>query len=137
LRSVTWGGSRLTGSATRPTRSVPAGWAAAGPRAPATARSPTDVNTPRSHVRLLLIMRALPRQPCQVAKRGATLHQSRAGTQRGTGAICFAILRCERLVWLATCPSAETKLTYYRCRRWDGGFCRAPARWIRRPAREA
>ena len=25
LRSVTWGGSRLTGSATRPTRSVPAG----------------------------------------------------------------------------------------------------------------
>src|SRR6266481_2197676 len=28
LRSVTWAGSRLTGSATSPTRSVPAGWAA-------------------------------------------------------------------------------------------------------------
>src|SRR5882724_8704024 len=30
LRSVTWAGSRLTGSATSPTRSVPAGWAATG-----------------------------------------------------------------------------------------------------------
>src|SRR5206468_6212416 len=30
LRSVTWGGSRLTGSATSPTTSVPAGWAATG-----------------------------------------------------------------------------------------------------------
>src|SRR5919204_5070538 len=34
LRSVTCAGSRFTGSATRPTTSVPAGWAATGPPRP-------------------------------------------------------------------------------------------------------
>ena len=37
LRSVTWGGSRLTGSATSPTTSVPAGWATTEPDAAAMA----------------------------------------------------------------------------------------------------
>src|SRR5216110_3909270 len=51
LRSVTWAGSRLTGSATRPTTRVPAGWAATGGGAPA----PTSSATTASHAASILI----------------------------------------------------------------------------------
>src|SRR5215468_7886922 len=45
LRSVTCAGSRLTGSATRPTRSVPAGWAATGSTAKLTISATASVET--------------------------------------------------------------------------------------------
>ena len=51
LKSVTWAGSRFTGSATRPTTSVPAGWAVAHPppRVSASGRSRADAEASDLH----------------------------------------------------------------------------------------
>src|SRR5438876_354427 len=58
LRSVTCAGSRFTGSATRPTTSVPAGWAATGASAP----TPRSSATTASHVVSILIARSRRRR---------------------------------------------------------------------------
>src|SRR2546427_256516 len=79
LRSVTCAGSRFTGSATRPTTSVPAGCAEAEAIGPT---RPMSATTSASHTAAILIERL--RSSDRYGDRGANLY-GRARDSRGRG----------------------------------------------------
>src|SRR5712691_4568851 len=77
LRSVTWGGSRFTGSATSPTTRVPAGCAAAGD-SPRPKASPTA--TRKAATRRVFMLTSVPR----VGSTGDTIHRGPASHKPGS-----------------------------------------------------